>query len=77
MTVVLKGQNGTLEGTITDGKTGKPVSGAAIEVLNGEEVIGTYSSNAKGEYIASIPAGSYTLRGVCLRLRDSDNSLRH
>ena len=62
MAVVLKGQNGTLEGTITDGKTGKPVSGAAIEVLNGEEVIGTYSSNAKGEYIASIPAGSYTLR---------------
>lgn len=62
MTVILKGQNGTLEGTITDGKTGGPVSGAAITVLDGDEVIGTYSSNASGKYLASIPAGSYTLR---------------
>ena len=36
MTVILKGQNGTLEGTVTDGKTGEPVSGAAITVLYGD-----------------------------------------
>lgn len=61
-TVTLQGKNGTLEGTITDGRTSTPISGAAITVLEGSEVIASCSSNAQGAYLTSVPTGTYTLR---------------
>ena len=61
-TVTLQGKNGTVTGAVTDSRTGRPISGAVITILEGDQVITSSSSKADGSYLASIPAGSYTIR---------------
>ena len=61
-TVTLQGKNGTVTGAVTDSRTGSPISGAVIAILEDDQVITSSSSKADGSYLASIPAGSYTIR---------------
>ncbi len=52
--------NGTLKGKITDSKSGAPLGGVNIFVINTNN--GTSSEYQDGSYNLSLPAGSYTLR---------------
>ncbi|MEH0157199.1 carboxypeptidase-like regulatory domain-containing protein [Limibacter armeniacum] len=58
LTSSTKAQNGTLNGTVTDGETGEPVIGASV-VLEG--TTHGASTDIDGNYQFAAPAGEYTL----------------
>ena len=53
------GEDGTVNGTVVDGSTGMPVSGANVLVV---ETSSTAISNAGGAFQFVLPAGSYTVQ---------------
>jgi subtilisin family serine protease len=53
---------GLVEGVVTDANDGLAIAGARVQALQGETLARATSTNAKGEYLLQLPAGSYAVR---------------
>ena len=54
-------QNGTVTGTVTEGRANLPVGGARVQALTATSVVAATQSRDDGTYRLSVPAGSYTI----------------
>src|SRR5678815_607816 len=54
-------QNGTITGTVADGRSNQPVGGARVQALTATSVVAATQSRDDGTFRLSVPAGSYTI----------------
>ncbi len=54
-------QNGTVTGTVTDGRTNLPVSGARVQAVSATSVVAASQSKDDGTYRLSVAPGTYTI----------------
>ena len=54
-------QNGTVTGTVTDGRTNLPVGGARVQALSATSVVAASQSRDDGTYRLSVAPGTYTI----------------
>ena len=54
-------QNGTVTGTVTDGRTNTPVGGARVQAVSATSVVAATQSRDDGSFRLSVAAGTYTI----------------
>lgn len=64
VTVKIGTAKGILTGKVIDASDDSPIEGATVQVLDGDQVIATITSNAEGNYETELPIGSYVVRGT-------------
>jgi hypothetical protein len=57
---------GTVAGKVTNAKTRKAISGAAVQAFSNSVLVQTVTANQRGQYkLSNLPEGSYTITASC------------